>query len=118
MHGMAAAQFPEHGKRARGLVRPGALKHQDGAVVSQPSNPRYERHRRRRVQIERVVRAVPRDHGHVDADVRGALDRRAKAPIRFSQVARPVVQVGEVRDPQRAARGHDASRNTAATLST
>ena len=52
------------------------------------------------VQIERVVRAVPRDHGHVDADVRGALDRRAKAAIRFRQVARPVVQVGQMRHPQ------------------
>jgi hypothetical protein len=106
---MAPTQFAEHRQRA--------LKHQNGAVVRQPSNTRHERHRRWRVQIERMVGAVAGDHRHIHADVRGTLDCSAEAAIRLGQVARPVVQVGEVRDPQRRARGHGASRSAAATLS-
>ena len=97
---MAASQHPEHGQRAGRLVRPRALEHQHRAMVGQPPHLRQQPQCRGRMQVQGVIGGIPGDHGHIDGEFDGAVHGRREAAIGLLQVARPVVQVGQVRHPQ------------------
>ena len=97
---MAASQHPEHGQRAGRLVRPRALEHQHRAMIGQPPHLRQQPQRCGRMQVQGVIGGIPGDHGHIDGEFDGAVHGRREAAIGLLQVARPVVQVGQVHHPQ------------------
>jgi len=117
VHGVASTQLPEHRQGTRRFMRPGALQHQYRTVVREAPHPVDQRHRGGRMQVQRMVGAVAGDHRRLCPQNQGALDGGGEAAVGLVQVARPVVQVGEVRHPQRALSLHDTPRRMAATLS-
>lgn len=116
VHGITSPQQPEHRQRTGRLVRERPLQHQDRAMIGQPSHLRRQR-RRRRVQIQRMVGGIAGHHRHLGVCVHRLIDRGTEAAIRFGQRARPIVQIGEMGDPDHVHRPPPVRCNSVSSLS-